>query len=225
MEKLVLEAEPREITGKKVKALRRQGKLPAVMYGKGLKPIALQLDAREASKILSRSGAASLLDLKIGKEVHKVLLRDVQRDIIRRHPIHVDFLEVAMDVAIRTEVPVELIGEAPAVSDYGGVLVTGVSEIEVEALPGDLVDRVTVDLSTLTDVGDSITVADLDLGGRVKILTDPSELIARIIFKAEEVEEEVVEELVPLEAEPEVIERGKKEEEAGEKGEAEAQPD
>ncbi len=221
MEKLVLEAEPREITGKKVKALRRQGKLPAVMYGKGLKPVALQLDAREASKILSRSGAAALVDLKIGKEVHKVLLRDVQRDIIRRHAIHVDFLEVAMDVMIRTEVPVELIGEAPAVSDYGGVLVTGVSEIEVEALPGDLVDRVTVDLTKLANVGESITVADLDLGGKVKILTEPDELIARIIFKAEEVEEEVEEELVPLETEPEVIERGKKEEEVGEQGEGE----
>jgi large subunit ribosomal protein L25 len=215
-----LKAEARTVVGKRVGALRRDGVLPAILYGTGISPQPIQLDAREARKALARVSAATLIDLEVGDEVHKVLVREVQRDVIRRDLRHVDFLKVAMDVAIRTEVPVELVGEAPAVKMLGGVLVSGVDEIEVEALPSDLPDRVSVDISILTKIDDAINVGDLFLGKGVKVLTDASEVVAHVIYQAVEEVEEVVE-AVEVEAEPEVIERGRREEEEAE-GEAEA---
>ncbi len=114
--------------------------------------------------------------------------------MIRGDYLHVDFLKVAMDVAIRAEVPIELLGEAPAAEAAGVVLLTGITSIEVEALPADLPDRVTVNLETLEELDDSITVADLFLGEGVSILTEQDELIARPIYQAEEIIEEIVEE-------------------------------
>jgi large subunit ribosomal protein L25 len=119
-----------------------------------------------------------------------------------------------MDQTIRAEVPIELTGEAPAVKTLGGILVTGVSTIEVEALPGDLPDRITVNLSSLEKIDDSISVRQLPVGEGVKVLTNPDEVVAHVVFQAAEVVEEV-KEVVPAEAEPEVISRGKKEEEEG----------
>lgn len=208
MERLKMEAKSRRVVGKQVRALRRQGLLPAVLYGRGISPQPLELEARAASKVLSRAGGSTLVELTVDGETHNVLVREIQRDPIRADIRHVDFLKVAMDVAIRTSVPLEIVGEAPAVKTYGGVLVTGLGEIEVEALPGDLPDRVTVDLSGLTGIGQSITVGDLYAGKNVKVLTPPDEVVLRVMAQvAEEVEvgapaAEVVE--------PEVIERPKR---------------
>ena len=184
MESQKLRAEARSVVGKGVGALRRKGILPAVLYGAGITPQSLQLDAREAGKALARVSAASLLDLEVGDEVHKVLIREMQRDVIRRDLRHVDFLKVAMDVVIRTEVPVELVGEAPAVKVLGGVLVSGVDKIEVEALPADLPDRIRVNLEGLQNIDDAITVGDLFLGKGVKVLTDAKEVVAHVIGRA-----------------------------------------
>ena len=217
MSELSLNAEQREVTGKKVKALRRQGILPAVLYGAGIESIPIKLDLKEASKVISAAGSSTLVMLKLGKKKHQVLVRDTQRQIIRRGLQHVDFLKVAMDVAIRAEVPVEFVGEAPAVSDLGGVLVTDLVEIEVEALPADLPDRITVDLELLAEINDTITVGDISFGEGVEVITNPDEVITRVIYQVEEeIEEEELEEVIPTEEEPEVIERGKLEEEEGE---------
>jgi len=191
------------------------------MYGKDVEPTAIQLDDKETDKLLSQAGASTLIDLKIGKKTHKVLFRAVQRDPITQQLLHVDLLQVAMDVAIRTYIPIELVGEAPAVKNLGGVLVSGLSEIEVEALPSDLIDRITVDLDVLQEMDASITVADLFAGKDVTVLTDPEELVARIVYQiAEEVEEEVVEKLeeVLQEGEPEVIGREEAEQAEGADG-------
>jgi large subunit ribosomal protein L25 len=220
MESRTLIAETRTgIGGGRVKALRRMGKLPAVLYGPGIQPQILQLDAHDSSKALMQSTGATLFDLQVGDETHKVLVREMQRDYIRNELLHVDFLKVAMDVAIRAEVPIELVGTAPAVKEFGGVLVPGISEIEVEALPADLPDRIMVDLEALRNIEDSITVADLFVGKNVRVLTDPNETVAHVIYQAaevEEVEEEVVEGAEAVAAEPELVERGKREEEEGE---------
>jgi large subunit ribosomal protein L25 len=221
MEAITLEASPRTVTGKKVKLLRQEGLVPAIMYGKDVEPTAIQLDDRETVKLLSQAGGSTLIDLKIGKKTHKVLFRAVQRDPITLSLIHVDFLQVAMDVAIRTYVPIEFVGEAPAVKNLGAVLVTGMTEIEVEALPSDLVDRITVDLEVLHEMDDSITVGDLFLGKDVKVLTEPEEAVAHVMYQIiEEEEEEVVEELEEIleEGEPEVAGRAEREE-PGEKAE------
>ncbi|HEX9675635.1 MAG TPA: 50S ribosomal protein L25 [Anaerolineales bacterium] len=210
----LLSASLRSVIGKQVKALRRQGRLPAVLYGAGTEPLSIELESRAASKILDRASGSTLLQLQLEGQEHMVLVREIQRDVIRRNVMHVDFLKVAMDVRITAEVPIELVGRAPAVDELGGVLVTGINSIEVEALPADLRDRVTVDLESLVKIDDSISAGDLFLGEGVELLTDPAELVARVIYQVEEVLEEVVEpEVVPVAAEPELVERGRREEE------------
>lgn len=223
MKETVIEAEKRTHMGKKVRALRRQGLLPAILYGADTEPIPIQMNAHEATQTLSGASGATLIDLNLEGDTHKVLVREVQHDVIRRDLLHVDFLKVAMDVRIRAEVPVELVGEAPAAKELGGVLVPGLNTIEVEALPSDLIDRVVVDLSPLEEIDDSIHVSDLSLGEGIEIITEPDELLARVIYQVEEVleEEEEEEELIPLEEEPELIERGKRERELEEEGEPE----
>ena len=221
MSELILNAEHREVTGKKVKVLRRQGYLPAVLYGVGIESIPIKLDLKEASKVISAAGSSTLVLLKIGKKQHQVLVRETQRQVIRRGLEHVDFLKVAMDVAIRAEVPIEFVGEAPAVRDLGGVLVTELVEIEIESLPTDLPDRITVDLELLAEITDTIKVGDLSFGEGVEVITSPDDVITRVIYQVEEEieEEELEEEVIPTEEEPEVIERGKLEEEEGEDAE------
>jgi large subunit ribosomal protein L25 len=215
METPVLEAKRREITGKRIRALRNQGLLPAIMYGSGIEPQPLELDQLEANKVLIRSSGSTLIELNIEKDIHHVLVREIQRDVIRRNILHVDFLKVAMDVKIKAEVPIEFVGEAPAIKNLGGVLVPGINMIEVEALPNDLINSVPVDLTVLEEIDDTITVADLEVDEAISILTEAEEVIARIVYQVEEELEEEVEEEEELEldVEPEVIERGKKEEE------------
>ncbi|MCK5635298.1 MAG: 50S ribosomal protein L25, partial [Anaerolineales bacterium] len=197
MEAVTLNAKVRKTIRKRVKALRRQGFLPAVMYGVGVEPIPIELDDKEASRVLARVSGSTLIDLKVGKDTHKVLVREFQRDVIRRNILHVDFLVVAMDVAIRAVVPVILVGEAPAVEDFSGIIVSGLTEIEVEALPVDLPEQLSVDIEVLATMNDVITAGDLVLGDGVALVTDPDEMIANVIAQMaeEEVEEVEVEEL------------------------------
>jgi large subunit ribosomal protein L25 len=220
MDEVVLEANKREVIRRGVGALRRSGKIPAVVYGSGIESTPVELDAKLLTDVLSRTSASTLISLAIGKQKHQVLVRDIQRDVIRQDILHVDFLKVAMDVVISTEVPVELVGESPAVKELGGLLVTGLSSIEVEALPADLPDRVTVDLGMIVDMDDSIMVSDIEIGEGVEILTSLEELLASVVYQVEEEEEEVVEveEIIDEELEPEVIERGKPEDEEEEEG-------
>jgi large subunit ribosomal protein L25 len=215
LETHILEASTRSKVGKRVKQIRRLGQLPAILYGTGIEPQPIALDALETARVLSGITGSTLIDLNVGDDTHKVIIRDVQRDPISRQMVHVDFLKVAMDVAIRTEVPIELVGNAPAVKEQGGVLVAGLNEIEVEALPGDLPDRITVDLSVLAEIDDAITVEDLVIGQGVRVISDPGDMIAHVIYMAEEEEEEVEEEVEVLGvgAEPELVERRRAEEE------------
>lgn len=226
METHTLEANTRAMVGKRVKQIRRQGQLPAILYGSGIEPIPIALDALETARVMGGITGSTLIDLNVGGESHKVIVRDVQRDPISRQMVHVDFLKVAMDVAIRTEVPIELLGSAPAVKEMGGVLVAGLNEIEVEALPGDLPDRITVDLSVLAEIDDAITVEDLVIGKGVRVINDPGDMIAHVIYMAEEEEEEEEEEaeLLGVGAEPELVERRGAEEGEEEEGASEGEP-
>ncbi len=218
MEAVTLDANVRKTIRKQVKALRRQGILPAVMYGAGVEPLPLELDEKVASRVLANVGRSTLIDLKVGKDTHKVLVREFQRDVIRRNILHVDFLVVAMDVVIGAVVPVVLVGEAPVMEELGGIVVSGLNEIEVEALPSDLPEQVSVDIESLVSMNDVITAGDLVLGERVTLVTDPDETIANVIAQmAEEVIEEVeVEEL------EEGVEPEEADEEEGEESPAES---
>jgi len=209
---VILHAKKRTVTRSKVKTLRNEGILPAVMYGAGVESTPIELELRETSKVLAHVGASTLISLKVGNTNHQVLLREVQRDYIRGDILHIDFLKVSMDVVIRTEVPLELIGESLAVKELGGLLVSGLSEIEVEALPGNLPDKIEVDISSIESMDDVITVADLEIGEGIQVLTSEDEVLASVVYQEEEEIEEEVEELVEVEMEPELVERGKREE-------------
>ena len=217
-EEVLINAEKRNVTGKQVKALRRQGLLPGVIYGRHIEAFPIQMDAHDASLILDKLTASSLITIDVDGEKFNVLMRDRQRDVIFGDLLHVDFLVVSLTEKLRATVELKLVGEAP-VADNPEVVVTQVlNAIEIEALPQDLPEVIEVDISTLETVDDEITVADLDLGKDIAILTDPNETIVSVGYVAQEevAEEEEAEEL----AEPTVVERGKKEA-AGEEAEGE----
>jgi large subunit ribosomal protein L25 len=210
MEEVVLKATTRIVVGKQVKALRREGGLPAVLYGKTIEPMNVTLNQRDATRILSSITSSHLVVIELEGQRHTALVREKQRHPVQAHLMHIDFQVVSMTEKIRTSVVIDLIGEAPAVKDYNGALVTGVEELEVEALPRNLPEKITVDLAVLRKIGDSIHVSDLEIPAKVEVITDSGELVVLVTGQAAEAEEEVTEVGA---AEPEVIERGRKEEE------------
>jgi len=214
MERVELKAEKRTVLGKKVKRLRREGIVPAVLYGHEVESVPLQVEERELRRILSQAGEHHLIELKIGRsrKPQMVLARDVQWDVITRRPLHVDFYAVVMTEKITTALPVVLVGEAPATARGDVVLVQNLDEVEIECLPSDLIEAIEVDVSGLEEVDQAIYVKDLRVPPTVEILTDPDEIVAKVGWAAPE---EVVEE-VPAPPEVEVIAKGKEEVEPGE---------
>lgn len=215
MEKVVLKASKRDVAGKQVKALRRAGQLPAVIYGRHLEPISISLDAHSASLALSKLTSSSLVTIDVDGTEYPALVRERQRNYIKGTLLHVDFLAVNLTEELRANVRVEITGVSPAVKDFNAVLVTNITTLEVECLPTDLPERFVVDISVLKQVGDGIRVGDLVVAENVRVLTDPDEMIVVTTFaKAEEEAAPAAEGAAP--EEPEVIEKGKKEEEGEE---------
>jgi len=217
MEKVVLKASRRDVIGKQVRAIRRAGQLPAVMYGRHVeKPVAILLDARETGRALASVSSSSLVMLELDGKEYPALIREKQRDYIKNRLLHIDFLVVSLTEKLTASVSVELTGMSLAVKDFNAILVTGLDQVEVECLPADLPERIVIDVSSLDKVGDAIYVRDLVLSEKVKVLDAPDEmLVIATAAKVEEVVEPVA--AAVTEEEAEVIEKGKKEEE----GEAE----
>jgi large subunit ribosomal protein L25 len=217
MEKVVLNAEKRDVIGKQVKAMRRAGKLPAVIYGRHTEPINVSLDAHSASLILGRLTSSSLVTIALDGKEYPSLVREKQRDYIKNRLLHVDFLTVSLTETLRATVAVNLVGVSTAVKDFNAVLVTNLQSLEVECLPTDLPERIDVDISVLTRPGDGIRVRDVVVSDKVRLLDDPDTMVAVATFA--KVEEEVAavpgaEGVAPAEGEPELaVERGKKDEE------------
>jgi large subunit ribosomal protein L25 len=211
MEQIELKTQKREVLGKKVQSLRREGLIPAVLYGHETDSISLQVEERELNRVLAQAGEHRLIALKIGRarQPQMALTRDVQWDVITGRPLHVDFYAVVMTEKITTAVPLVLVGEAPAADRAGVILLQGLDEVEIECLPGDLIEAIEVDVGELEEVDQAISIGDLRLPPTVDILTDPEEIVARVAWAAaEEVEEE--EEVVPvMPEEVEVIAKGK----------------
>ena len=208
MEEYVFKAVKRTNIGKKSEQLRRAGQLPAIVYGKHFEPTPITLDMRDASRALTKVSSSHLVTLYIEGTLVQALVRQRQRNPLKDTLVHVDFLAVSMTEKLKARVQIDLQGESQAVKLNLGVLVTGVEQIEVECLPGDLPETIVVDVTNLKEVGDSITVKDLPVGPKVEVLTDLEEMVALITYMA--AEEEVEE---PISEEPEVIEKGKLEEE------------
>ena len=224
MEKVVLKASKREIRGKQVKALRREGKLPAVIYGRHTEPVKISLDAHTAIMVLTKVGSSTLVTIDVDGQEYPVLVRERQRNYIKGGLIHVDFLAVSLTEKLHAEVRIELAGTSLAVKDFNAVLVTGLHSLSVECLPADLPEFITVDIAPLDKVGASIHVRDISLGDNVRIMNDPDDMIVNATYAKIEVEEAPVaaEGAVAVEAEaaePELsVERGKKEDEVSEEG-------
>jgi large subunit ribosomal protein L25 len=218
MEKVVLKATQRTATGRQVKALRRSGLLPAVIYGHNVDPISISLEGREAGRVLGRLSSSSLITIDLDGKEYPSLVREKQLNYIKRNLIHVDFMVVSLTEKTRAKVGIVLTGNSPAVKDFNAMLINGLSELEVEAFPQDLPANISVDIGTLINIGDGIHVRDIVLSDKVQVLDTPDEMIVLATAPAkEEVEEVVTPEAVVLEegAEPEVLEKGKKEEGEG----------
>ena len=205
---LSLTAQKRGVLGKKVKKLRQEGILPAVLYGPKIKNLALQLDENDFEKIYQKAGESSLISLKVGKETFLVLIHELQRDPLSGKILHIDFYQPPLKEEIEAKVPLIFEGIAPAVKELGGTLVKNISEVEVKALAQDLPHEIKVDISSLKTFEDHILVKDLPVGERVKILKTPEEIVAQVLppEKVEEEIEEPIEEEVP---EPEKIRESK----------------
>lgn len=183
MDRLSLLAEDRTILGKKVKNIRKDSKLPAHVFGKGLESEAVTIDNSLFNKIYHEVGETGLIDLKIGAEkVRPVLIRDVQYDPIKGSPIHVDFYQVNLAEKVKVPVPLELIGEEPEKVHLGeAIVLQTLNEIGVEALPTDLVEKIEVDQSLLKEIDDAITVGQLNYDReKLTISAEPEEIVIKL---------------------------------------------
>jgi len=223
MEQFELKAEKRTIIGKRVKGLRREGLIPAVLYGPKTVPLPIQCDQRELQRILARAGGTNLISLKIddaGKP-KMALAREVQRDSITNELYHVDFYQVVMTEKVKAEVNIIFAGQPLAVQQNVAMLLQGTDSVEIECLPGDLIHSIEVDLSTLVEIDDAVYVKDLQVPENIAILTDGDELVAKVQrLRVAEVEEVEVE-MAPEEVEVIAKEAKGAEEEAEPAGETE----
>jgi large subunit ribosomal protein L25 len=220
MEKIVIKATKRDVTGKQVKALRRAGQLPAVIYGRHVEPIAISLEAHTAGLAFAKVTSSTLVTIDVDGTEYAALVREKQRNYIKGVLTHVDFLALKKKKKIRTKVNLVFTGVSSAVKDYSAVLVHRTDAFEVECLPTDLPERINVDLSSIKEIGNSIRVRDIPLPENVVVLADEDDIVIIATLPKEEapVEGAVVPGAEAAAATPAIsVERGKKEEEAAAK--------
>jgi len=204
MDKKILKAEERNISGRKVKNVRKQGLLPGNVYGKKIKSQSVQVDRKEFEVIYKEAGETGLITLQVGKEELPVLVNNVQKHPISDEIIHIDFRQVDLKAKVTAEVPVEVVGESPAEKQGVGTVVQYLKEVQIEALPADLLEKFEVDTSGLSEVDQAIYVKDLKIdSSKVEIKTNGDEIIVKVEPPQKE---EVVE--VPVAAEGEVPAEG-----------------
>lgn len=179
MKRFKLTAEPRKITGKQVKKLRREGILPANVYGKDIKSQSLQLPLVDFIKVFEEAGETGVIDLTYGKDTVPVLIHNLHTDY-RRTPLHADFFKVNLKEKVTAMIPVEFTGEAKAETEKIGLLEKITNEVEVEALPTELPEKFELNVEPLANVGDQITVEMLHRPEGVEIISDLNLVIAKI---------------------------------------------
>lgn len=222
-DKSLLEAQPREAgTKNDARRVRRDGKIPAVVYGAGKQAMPVSVDPRQVSRILhSETGHNSVFDLTLEGELTKAMIVDWQYEPIKGSLLHIDLKRIAMDQKLTVNVPIELVGEPAGVKQQGGILEQIAREVEVECLPGDIPNEIELNVSELV-FGTVLRISDLPKNDKIKYLSDPEQPVAHIItIKEEEVPaaDAVAGEAAAAPAEPEVIKKGKQEtEEAAAEG-------
>lgn len=208
MKRPKLTVEKRSVLGKQVRKLRKQGVFPANIYGKDMKSIAVQLPYKDFEATFKETGETGLLDVEVDGELRPVLIHNVQYDHLTNVPLHADFFQVNLKEKVKTMVPIVIFGEPKAVTDKIGLLLQPLSEVEVEALPTDLPEKIEVNVEPLSAIDEQITIEDLKLPTGVAVLTDPGQVVVKIA------------ELVTKEAE----EEAKAEAQAAEEAKAEEAP-
>ena len=218
MDKIPLIVQKRTVLGRKVKTLRREGVIPAHVFGHKVKTIHVQVKASDFDKVFEKAGETGIIDLAVDGETRPVLVKNVQTHPVSDIPLHIDFYQVNLAEKVKVQVPLEIVGEAPAVQKKIGLLLTPVTEVEVEALPADLPEKIEVDVSNFENVGDEIKVKDLKVDrNKIEIHADEELVVAQIgelvtkemeaveaeieAEQAEAVEEKVAEEGAPAEGE------------------------
>jgi large subunit ribosomal protein L25 len=212
---LTIKAEKRDMYGKNAaRRIRREGGLPAILYGSESQNVPLVLDKKDIFAILkSDTGENTIFKVDVGSEKSEVMIKDYQQDVVSDEILHVDLLRIAMDKEIRVAVPIVLIGEAIGVKNEGGFVDLSTREVEIECLPKDIPENIEVDISEL-HLNQSLKVEDLAATAGVKMITDPQAMVVLIQAPSvEEVEEEVPEEeeIMGEEEQPEVIKKEKTE--------------
>ncbi len=218
-----LTSEPRKITGRQVKKLRAQGLLPANIFGSKVKSQAIQVDQKDFLKTYQQVGDTGLIELTVKgeKTPRPALVHLIQTHPVTDMPLHVDFRQVDLKEKITADVPIELVGESPAVEQKGGILVQVMDEIEVEALPTDLPEKYELDISKLVEIEDSLLVSDLKVDTKkVTLQAEPEATVAKVEAPQEEEEEAPAPSPEEVEATEEKGEEEPKEAESEEKGEA-----
>ena len=198
MNQIELLASNRDILGKKVRFLRRQGLTPANMYGHNIKSTALQIETSQLKHAVAQAGKSSLIALKVdgAKSPQMVIVRDIQREPLSGQLIHVDLYQVKMEENIKVEVPLSFVGEAPAIKERGGILIQNMNSLEIECLPANMPHNIELDLSGLTELDQALHVKDIPVAGTITVLTDPETAVVQIARSRAEVAEEEREEAV-----------------------------
>ncbi len=193
MKRYQLKATKRTDTGTgRSKRLREELQVPAVLYGRDMESEQISVSQSEVLQIINTGSANALIDLAVGRKKYTTMLKDIQLHPIKRDIIHIDFYVVAMDRPITTTVPISIIGEAAGVSE-GGTVQYQAREVEVKCLPGDIPERIEFDISDLV-IGDTRTVADLELPDSIELLTSEAEVVVTVLAPSMPEEEEVDEE-------------------------------
>ena len=199
MSETKLSAKKRDLVGKKVKQLRKQGLIPANLYGKKIKSLSISLDKKEFEKVFEKVGETGIVNLAVEgeKETHSVMIPNLQKNPVSDEIIHVDLRQIILTEKITANIPVEIAGESPAAEQKLGILIQTISEIEVEALPLDLPEKFVADVSKLANVGDEVSVKELTFDkSKIELKVEEDLVLAKIEPLAEEEVAPVVEEAV-----------------------------
>jgi large subunit ribosomal protein L25 len=177
---ITLKAKIRKITGKKVKQLREENSIPAVLYGHGIKPQNILVNYLDFKRVYDKAGESALVELELDGKKANVLVHDTQVDPMSGNISHIDFFQVNMKEEVETEILLEFVGESPAVKELGGVLIKSLDEISVKCLPADLPEKYEIDISKLATFDDVIAVKDLQVSDKIEILVDGETIIASV---------------------------------------------
>lgn len=211
--KIELNATKREVVGGGLNNLRKSGFVPAVLYGKGLDSIPLQIPVKDFRKAFESAGESTLIFINVDGKSYPTIIHDIAKDAISDNVLHADFYKVNLDEKIKAKVEVVFQGESPAVKDLGGIFVRNINELEIEALPQDLPHEIAIDISSLKNMGDQILVKDLKLGDKLKVMAEAEEIIATVQEPMSEAElEKALEAPTTTVEDVEVIKKEKEEE-------------